>query len=219
MNSESGLPHRTSAPKRFIACYAEPHRHEIVLLLAAAAWLFLGSRGVRAQTPFQSVNLLLGTTNGGQTIPSIGMPFAMADWTPETRSTEKKCVAPYHYNDRRITGFRGSHWLSGSCAQDYGSVTLMPVTGAIDVTPAGRASSFRHHTETMTPAFYSVRLDRYSERVEMTGRTRSGMFRITTPAGAELSILIEPNSKPNEGFVEIDPKRREIAGYNPVHRI
>jgi len=147
------------------------------------------------------------------------MPFAMTNWTPETRSSEKKCIAPYYYKDQQITGFRGSHWLSGSCVQDYGSVTLMPVTGAIDVTPAGRASPFRHQAETMTPAYYSVVLDRYSERVEMTGTTRSGMFRITGPAGAKLSILIQPNSKPHEGFVEVDARRQEIVGYNPVHRI
>ncbi|HUZ47419.1 MAG TPA: GH92 family glycosyl hydrolase [Terriglobia bacterium] len=218
MDSELGLSHFTSTTRHVTERHAEPHRFTIVLLLAAAA-LLLGIGKVRAQAPFQAVNLLLGTANGGQTIPSIGMPFAMTNWTPETRSTEKKCVAPYYFKDRQMTGFRGSHWMSGSCSQDYGSVTLMPVTGSIDVTPAGRASSFRHQSETMTPAYYSVVLDRYAERVEMTGATRSGMFRITAPAGAELSVLIEPNSKPNEGFVEIDPKRREILGYNPVHRI
>ena len=128
-------------------------------------------------------------------------------------------MAPYYFTDRQMTGFRGSHWLSGSCVQEYGSVTLMPMTGAIDVTPRGRASAFRHPAETMTPAYYSVLLDRYSERVEMTGTTRCGIFRITAAAGARLSILIQPNSKPQEGFVEVDPERQEIAAYNPVHRI
>jgi predicted alpha-1,2-mannosidase len=147
------------------------------------------------------------------------MPFAMTAWTPETRATEQKCIAPYYFKDREISGFRGSHWLSGSCVQDYGSVTLMPVTGAIKVAPEDRASFFRHQTETMNPAYYSVLLDRYHERVEMTGAVRSGMLRIHVPSGAVPSILVEPNARSGEGFVEIYPERREIVGYNPVHRL
>lgn len=171
-----------------------------------------------AQAPFQAVELLAGTANDGQTAPLVGMPFAMTEWTPETRSTEKKCVAPYYYKDQKITGFRGSHWLSGSCALEYGSVTLMPVTGPIEVTADARASSFRHETEKMNPAYYSVVLDRYAETVEMTGSTRSGVLRITFPEDKVGSLLIEPNSRPGEGFVEVHPKQREIVGYNPVHR-
>ncbi len=60
----------------------------------------------------------------GQTFPGVGRPFGMTQWTPETRTTELKCISPYYYNDRYITGFRGSHWMSGSCTQDYGSMTL-----------------------------------------------------------------------------------------------
>lgn len=176
------------------------------------------SRALEAQDLLQEVDLLAGTANSGQTAPLVGMPFAMTNWTPETRSTEEKCVAPYYYNDRAITGFRGSHWLSGSCALEYGSITLMPITGPITVSSEKRASSFRHETEGMTPGYYSVVLDRYSEKVEMTGTTRSGFLRITFTAGGGGSILIEPNAHPGEGFVEVHAQQREIVGYNPAHR-
>jgi predicted alpha-1,2-mannosidase len=180
---------------------------------------FISARQIAlAQEPFHAVDLLAGTANEGQTVPMIGMPFAMTNWTPETRSTEDKCIAPYYFKDTRITGFRGSHWLNGSCALEYGSFTLMPVTGAISVAPEARGSSFRHDSETMTPAYYSVVLDRYSEKVEMTGSTRSGLFRISFPASAAGSILLEPNSRPGEGFVEVHASQQEIVGYNPVHR-
>ena len=86
-----------------------------------------------AATPYQLVDPHIGTANEGQTYPVVGMPFGMTGWTPETRATEDKCVSPYYYKDARITGFRGSHWLSGSCTQDYGSVTLMPTTGKVTV--------------------------------------------------------------------------------------
>lgn len=169
--------------------------------------------------PFRLVDSLIGTSHDGQTYPVVGVPFGMTGWTPETRSTEAKCVAPYYYNDTKITGFRGSHWLSGSCTQDYGSVTLMPTTGELKVAPDERASRFRHASEIMSPAFYSVDLDDYHLRVELTGTTRAGIMRITFPSSGPRHLLVEPNVRPNQGFIEVHPETREIVGYNPVVRI
>ena len=137
----------------------------------------------------------------------------MTGWTPETRSTEAKCVAPYYYNDTKITGFRGSHWLSGGCTQDYGSVTLMPTTGELKVAPGERASRFRHASEVMSPAFYSVDLDDYHLKVELTGTARAGMMRITFPASSPRHLLIEPNIHPGQGFIEVHPETRETQQH------
>src|SRR5438270_10055450 len=93
------------------------------------------------------VNVMIGTAAEGQTFPATGVPFAMTQWTPQTRAGEVKCVAPYYAADTRIQGFRGSHFLSGSCAQDYGSFTLMPLTSDVALDAAGRSSSFSHSTE------------------------------------------------------------------------
>jgi predicted alpha-1,2-mannosidase len=188
----------------------------------APCWLTLAAFPMvqQAQTsPYRAVDPISGTANEGQTVPQVGMPFAMTGWVPETQSTEAKCIPPYFYKDKAITGFRASHWLSGSCTQDYGSVTLMPVTGAIQVAPEARAALFDHASEQSSPARYSVRLQRYGERVEMTGGTRVGMLRVTTSAGSVPSILVEPNSRPGEGFVEVRAAQQEIVGYNPAHRI
>jgi predicted alpha-1,2-mannosidase len=177
------------------------------------------SLSVSANTSYELVDARIGTAGEGQTYPVVGVPFGMTGWTPETRPTEDKCVSPYYYSDRKITGFRGSHWLSGSCTQDYGSVTIMPVAGGLKVSPMARASSFRHQTEVMHPAYYSVLLDDYKTKVELTGTTRTGMLRITFPENAQASILVEPNSKPGEGYVQIRSEDHEIVGYNPVHRL
>ena len=199
--------------RRTVRCF----RFDFRLGFAAVA-LFCGSLTLSAQTPFQSVDLLAGTAHEGQTVPMVGMPFAMTAWTPETRSTEEKCIAPYYFKDTQITGFRGSHWLSGSCALEYGSFSLMPITGPVEVSPAARASFFRHETEKMNPAYYSVVLDRYAEKVEVTGSVRSGVMRITFPPGSAGTVLVEPNVRPGEGFVEVNARQQEISGYNPVHR-
>ena len=95
----------------------------------------------------------------------------------------------------------------------------MPITGAVQAEPGKRASAFRHDSEVMSPAYYSVMLDRYAERVEMTGSTRSGMLRITAKPDAEVTLLVEPNVKTGDGFVQMHADRQEIVGFNPVHRI
>src|SRR5258708_14339359 len=59
----------------------------------------------------------------------------------------------------------------------------------------------------------------YGTWVEWTGKMRSGMLRITFSADEAANLLVEPNAKPGEGFVEVRPERHEIVGYNPVHRL
>lgn len=66
------------------------------------------------------------TEEYGQTLPAVLEPNAMNFWTPQTRASEKKCIAPYYYRDSLFQGFRNSHWIVGGCTQDYGSMTLMP---------------------------------------------------------------------------------------------
>jgi len=125
--------------------------------------LMCGSLSAQSSTdPYRMVDPRIGTAHDGQTYPGVGVPFGMTTWTPETQRTEGKCIAPYYDKDPKITGFRGSHWLSGSCTQDYGSVTLLPTTGALKLAPAERASFYSHASERMSPASYSVFLQDYT---------------------------------------------------------
>jgi len=187
-----------------------------------------------AQSPIQYVDPLIGTAPAttasatrhgegseqkGQTFPAVGRPFGMTQWTPETRSTETKCIAPYYYDDKRLTGFRGSHWMSGSCTQDYGSVTLMPfATNRLDTVTARPSSAFRHEAETATPAYYRATLDDFGIMAELTGSVRAGLLRFTFGTGNHY-VFIQANSDEKQGVVRVDAARKEIVGYNPVHRI
>jgi predicted alpha-1,2-mannosidase len=142
----------------------------------------------------------------------------MTQLTPETRTTENKCISPYYYKDKFITGFRASHWMSGSCTQDYGSLTIMPFTsddpGSVKESPV---SSFRHNNETSTPAYYSVLLDDFAIKGELTGSERSGIMRFTFTGNKQNCLFIRANSDVNQGV--ISQYKNLIVGYNPVHRI
>ncbi len=199
--------------------------------------LFLGlSLCLGAQDPESLVNTLIGTAPAatvsakrhseagselrGQTFPAVGRPFGMTQWTPETRTTEVKCISPYYYNDRFITGFRGSHWMSGSCTQDYGSASLMPfTTGLKDTLTSPPVSRFSHKNEVASPSFYSVILDSYGIQAELTASVRSGIIRFTYPGKEKSCIFIRVNSDENEGSIRIDKEKNEIILRNPVHRL
>jgi predicted alpha-1,2-mannosidase len=160
-----------------------------------------------------------GTERWGQDIPAVSTPFGMTQWTPETRYSESKCVSPYYYGADVILGFRGTHWLGGSCTQDYGSFTIMPMTDYLRTFPSDRASRYVHEEEISTPAYYHYLLEKYLILVEMTGTARSGFFKFSFGRQVPAYIYITPNSDEGRGYIRIDPERQEISGYNPVHRI
>lgn len=160
-----------------------------------------------------------GSEEYAQTLPAVLVPNGMNFWTPQTRDTEKKCIAPYYYADSLLQGFRNSHWIVGGCTQDYGSMTLMPVSGQLKCQPANRASLFKHDKEVATPAYYSAYLEDYNIQAEMTGTSRSAIFRFTYETGNDAYLVVNPNSDEAQGFIEVDIEKKEIRGYNPVHRI
>jgi predicted alpha-1,2-mannosidase len=151
------------------------------------------------------------------TIPAVSTPFAMTQWTPETQATENKCVPPYLYKDSLFYGIRGSHWLSGSCTQDYGSFTIMPLTGKLNT--RGYETPFKHTDELLTPYLYQVNLAKYNLHAAVTATPRCGMMQFTMGKADSLYLLIMPNSDRHEGYIKVDEKSGEICGYNPAHRI
>jgi predicted alpha-1,2-mannosidase len=173
----------------------------------------------RAASLADFVNPLIGTAGDGQTFPATGVPFGMTQWTPQTRDGEAKCVAPYYQKDTRIQGFRGSHFPSGSCTQDCGSVTIMPATGPLKLSAAERASVFERSGERARPYRYDVTLDDFGIRASLAATSRAAILEFRYPAAAEAWILVQANSRRGEGQIRIDVERREITGCNPVHRL
>jgi predicted alpha-1,2-mannosidase len=183
--------------------------------------------GTTTKEPIDYVNPLIGTTLNGNVIPNVGLPFGMTQWTPQTRLPEKKGIPPYLYYDPMIQGFQGSHWLSGGATQDYGSVTLMPTKGKLNVLPQKRASFFNRSEEIAKPYYYRVRLTRYNIVAQLTGTTRCGFMKFTYPKSDSSYIIIDTNagyqpttdSTSGKGYIKIIPSKNEVVGYDPVYRM
>ncbi len=173
-----------------------------------------GSTTVAAQKHSEA-----GSEKNANTIPAVGLPFGMTQWTAQTSLTENKCIPPYFFKDNLLRGFRGSHWLSGSCTQDYGSFTIMPVTGTLKTMVADYSVPFLHSDETATPAYYKLDLPARHIATEITATLRCGIMQITMLQDDSLYILVTPNSDKSKGFVQVDADMGQVWGYNPVHRI
>ncbi len=156
-----------------------------------------------------------GSEKNANTIPSVGLPFGMTQWVAQTRTTETKCIPPYYYKDSLFSGFRGTHWISGSCMQDYGSFTVMPIARKLKTN--NYAVPFYHKNETVTPAYYKLELKEFTS--EMTASLRCGIIQFTMKQDDSLYVLLMPNSDYEKGFVKVDAAKGIVWGYNPVHRI
>jgi predicted alpha-1,2-mannosidase len=179
----------------------------------------LAAAAPQSQDPADQVNPLIGTAGDGQTFPATGVPFGMTQWTPQTRDGEAKCIAPYYEKDTRIQGFRASHFPSGSCTQDYGSVTVMALQGDLKLGAAERASAFQRSNERTRPYRYDVTLDDSGIRASLAAMSRAGILEFRFTRAGQAWILVQANSRKGEGSVRIDRERREISGFNPVHRL
>ncbi len=160
-----------------------------------------------------------GTEEYAHTLPAVLEPNGMNFWTPQTaEATEAKGVCPYLYKHDRFRGIRCSHWIVGGCTQDYGSFTVMPVNFQPD-TLADFSSHFSHEKEVATPSYYSAFLDDTHTQVELTGKSRSAIFRFTYADPDSAYLIVTVNSDEGEGEIGIDVESCVLWGKNPVHRI
>ena len=160
-----------------------------------------------------------GSEEHGQTLPAVLVPNGQNFWTPQTRDTEQKCIAPYYYTDSLFQGIRNSHWIVGGCTQDYGSFTLAALSGQLRLKPEERATPFSHQQEISHPHYYAVRLPKEHLKIEMTGSSHAAIFRITPEQDGPVHIVLNHNSDEKVGYLQIDQQAKTIYGRNPVHRI
>lgn len=146
----------------------------------------------------QYVNLFIGTGGHGHTHPAAIVPHGMIQPGPDTRIHDWDACSGYHYSDSLINGFSHTR-LSGTGCADFGDFLIMPFTGTPQLEYVGEkgkiqnvafASPFSHEKEVATPGYYSVFLERYGIRAELTATERTAMHRYTFPDTAKTTGVI-----------------------------
>jgi predicted alpha-1,2-mannosidase len=155
--------------------------------------------------PFQmmdltrNVNPFVGTDASGQdfgfgaaagnTFPGATLPFGMTQFSPDTAGGRIR-PSGYGYADSVIRGFSLTH-LSGAGCPIFGDIPFMPATGS--VANAAYGAGFSHRDESASPGAYSVRLAN-GIHVELTATLRTGLARVTFPAGQPQTLLLAAGS-------------------------
>lgn len=143
------------------------------------------------------VNPFIGTGGHGHTFPGAIVPHGMISPSPDTRIDGWDACSGYYYADSTINGFSHTH-LSGTGCCDYGDVLLMPTVGEQKYLPTGSqsqqmayASAFSHQNETAEPGYYSVFLDTYQVKAELTASKRAAIHRYTFPESKEAGFILD----------------------------
>lgn len=155
------------------------------LIIPIFYFFFFTAKG---QDLVQFVNPFIGTANEGYTNPGATSPWGMSlsplNTYDSINNWEKP--SPYIYGNKYISGF--SHLnLSGTGCPEMGTFTLMPTTGPLQLSPEKYRSEYSD--ETASPGYYSVTLDKYKIRTELTTTLRTSISRYTFPKG-KANILI-----------------------------
>ena len=170
------------------------------------------------------VDPLIGTDYHGHVFLGANVPFGGVQLGPTNITEGWDWCSGYHYSDSTLIGFAHTH-LSGTGIGDYGDILFLPVSGprilsrgTLENQDSGYMAKYRHATETARPGYYSVLLDRYGIRAELTAGQRAGYHRYTYPDGTEnASVVIDLEDgtgwdAPVEGYLrQVDD--RTVEGY------
>jgi len=195
-------------------------------LLGVLAWGGCGREAGPSfvEDPASLVDPLIGTANGGNTVPGAVVPFGMVAWSPETTRgdpTRRPAPGGYQYDANRIRGFSLTHLSGTGCRGASGDVPFMPLAGRVSSSPSADsedrrfASSFAHANETVEAGYYQVRFAS-GVNTELTATERTGSARFTFTPGEPASILIRTSDSEvgsGDAWVEVDPETRTVSGW------
>jgi predicted alpha-1,2-mannosidase len=133
------------------------------------------------------VDPFIGTGFHGHTFPGVMVPFGMVQLSPDTHIMGWDASSGYHYPDTVIYAFSHTH-LSGTGIGDMGDVALLPFSGKTDEKPV---AYFKKSTEKATPGYYTVELDNYGIKVELTSTERVGYHRYTFKNNDSRRVMLD----------------------------
>lgn len=195
------------------------------LLLATACSFALGG-AVHAQSdrqaraPVDEANPLVGTAPldkpelignappageplySGITSPGARLPHSAVEAAPVNFNVELSyptgVATPYYYTSPTMIGFTGG---GGPTYGARATPMLMPVVGDWSVPPVYSRAYYDKAREKAAPGYYSVFLDSFRTKVELTATQATALMRFTFPATERAHVIL--NLQGRGGTVEI----------------
>jgi len=169
------------------------------------------------------VNPLIGSAGHGHVFVGANVPFGAVQLGPVNIFEGWDWCSGYNYVSNTILGFTHTH-LSGTGIGDLNDILILPVSGKVplfkgtkeDMTN-GYGSYFSHENEVSKPGYYSVLLDKYKIKAELTASERVGFHKYTFNSANDNHVLVDLADgigwdKPIKTFIK-KINETTLAGY------
>lgn len=176
------------------------NRGGVILLLFIIATIFGACSDHKQNTTEQDyvkyVDPLIGSGGHGHVFVGASVPHGMVQVGPNNLTKGWDWCSGYHDSDSTIIGFAQTH-LSGTGIADLGDIIFMPASN-VSVKGLNNKNSFAHSyvstfkksNQVVSPGYYSVYLDRYAVKAEMTATTRASIQKYTFPKDSNVQVII-----------------------------
>ncbi len=166
-------------------------KHLLTLCLTAS----ISTAGAQSITRY--VDPYIGSGGHGHVFVGASVPFGAVQAGPTNIFKGWDWDSGYNYGDSIMIGFSHLH-LNGTGIGDLGDLVIMPYTGAIKTDKgteanhkAGYSSLYSHNQEQVKPGYYSVLLDDYHIKAELTTTERTAFHQYHFPGGAVARVIID----------------------------
>ena len=190
----------------------------IILLLLATGSIFAQSTNKK---PIDYVDPFIGSQGSRWfAFTPASLPFGLVKLAPMTWGFNGYSggggKSGYDYRHTDILGFVNVHeWQTGG-------ILVMPTTGKLITVPGddktpnipGFRSSFKKESEKAAPGYYSVLLDKYNIKAEITSTMRVGLHKYTFPKSDSAHIIFDTGHLLGEAgsYSFGGPESKEIHG-------
>lgn len=166
------------------------------------------------------VDPFIGTAAHGHVYPGATVPFGMVQLSPDNGRGGWDWCSGYNYSDSLIAGFSHTH-LSGTGIGDLYDILFTPAqlpdAPESDFGRIKFQSRFDHKNEKAVPGYYSVYLDDYNVKTELTAALRSGFHRYTFKNTRKACVVIDLGfalnwDTPVDTYIKIE-NDSTISGY------
>jgi predicted alpha-1,2-mannosidase len=154
------------------------------LLIIILTWGYEGIGVQPSKKIISFVNPLIGSENEGHIFVGASLPWSMVKLGPDCGDNQSNSG---YYHSSAINGFSHLHVSGTGGGPKYGNILVMPFTGKFKL---GKMGSFAHD-EDYRPGAFSVYLDRFNVKAEMTLTPSVGLHKYTFPKDSDARILVD----------------------------
>ena len=185
---------------------------KIIFSTLVISLLLLALKNQNANNDYvRYVDPFIGSGGHGHVFVGANVPFGGVQVGPTNFNKGWDWSSSYHYSDSIVKGFCHLN-VSGTGMSDLGELTIMPANGELKINAGtqnnhmkGYSSLYSKDKEKVSPGYYSVMLERYNIKVELTATERAGLHRYTFPKKEKSRVIIDlvegSADSPTETFI------------------